>query len=175
MENKKMKLVEKFVLATVVIALGALFFVDAPSTPVLIEEVSTQPVKELSTTVEANAEALSLVSQHEDDELVDSNYPVAEAVVETKIAPVPSFNEAFLMARKTLGPGQEFEWNGRLYTTNYDYEIKLEQVDLDIIVVEQPYPFEEDKSIDNSVLPLKYDDRELSENTSDKDLALNTN
>ena len=45
-----MKLVEKFVLATVVIALGALFFVDAPSTPVLIEEVSTQPVKEFSTT-----------------------------------------------------------------------------------------------------------------------------
>ena len=66
-------------------------------------------------------------------------------------------------------------WNGRLYTTNYDYEIKVDQVELDIIVVEQPYPFEEDKSIEDSVLPLKYEDRELSEKTSDKDLALNTN
>ena len=35
-----------------------------------------------------------------------------------------SFNEAFLMARLSLGPNQKFEWNGKIYKTNYDGEQK---------------------------------------------------
>ena len=33
-----------------------------------------------------------------------------------------SFKVAFIKARKQLGPGQVFEWEDRLYTTNYFYE-----------------------------------------------------
>ena len=37
----------------------------------------------------------------------------------------PSFKEAFADARSELGPGEVFEWEGRLYTTNYFYETKV--------------------------------------------------
>ena len=42
-------------------------------------------------------------------------------VIET--TPVPSFNDAFLAARNELGPGNTFEWNGNLYSTNYADEV----------------------------------------------------
>ena len=35
-----------------------------------------------------------------------------------------SFNDAFLMARLNLGPKQKFEWNGKVYKTDYDNELK---------------------------------------------------
>ena len=50
----------------------------------------------------------------------DNNVESLE-VIET--TPVPSFNDAFLAARNKLGPGNTFEWNGNLYSTNYADEV----------------------------------------------------
>jgi len=36
-----------------------------------------------------------------------------------------TFKEAFAKARADLGPGEVFEWNGSLYTTNYFYETRV--------------------------------------------------
>lgn len=34
-----------------------------------------------------------------------------------------SFSKAFAAARKKLGPGKTFEWNGKKYTTDYKEEV----------------------------------------------------
>ena len=36
-----------------------------------------------------------------------------------------SFSDAFRMARAELGPGQTFNWNNDLYTTDYKEEVEL--------------------------------------------------
>ena len=37
----------------------------------------------------------------------------------------PTFEEAFRKARAQLGPGQTFNWNDNIYTTDYKEEIEL--------------------------------------------------
>ena len=46
-----------------------------------------------------------------------------EPLDEIETTSVPSFNDAFLAARTELGPGNTFEWNGNLYSTNYADEV----------------------------------------------------
>ncbi len=41
-----------------------------------------------------------------------------------RIKQLNSFNDAFLMARLNLGPNQKFEWNGKVYKTDYANKLK---------------------------------------------------
>jgi hypothetical protein len=55
------------------------------------------------------------------DTLTDSLLTDANNIL--RIKQQNSFNEAFLMARLKLGPNQKFEWNGKIYKTDYDDEM----------------------------------------------------
>ena len=73
-------------------------------------------------------------------------------VIET--TPVPSFNDAFLAARNELGPGNTFEWNGNLYSTNYAdeiFEVLQSEVAVEDILIDETEPqlsqVDEDESL----------------------------
>ncbi|MFL2524574.1 MAG: hypothetical protein ACJ0RI_02685 [Candidatus Neomarinimicrobiota bacterium] len=73
-------------------------------------------------------------------------------VIET--TPVPSFNDAFLAARNELGPGNTFEWNGNLYSTNYAdevFEVLQSEVAVEDILIDETEPqlsqIDEDESL----------------------------
>ena len=73
-------------------------------------------------------------------------------VIET--TPVPSFNDAFLAARNELGPGNTFEWNGNLYSTNYADELPdvlQSEVAVEDILIDETEPqlsqVDEDESL----------------------------
>ena len=53
--------------------------------------------------------------------LTDSLLTNANSIL--RVTQQNSFNEAFLMARLKLGPNQKFEWNGKIYKTDYDDEM----------------------------------------------------
>ena len=62
-------------------------------------------------------------------------------VIET--TPVPSFNDAFLAARNELGPGNTFEWNGKLYSTNYAdevFEVLQSEIAVEDILIDETEP-----------------------------------
>jgi len=62
-------------------------------------------------------------------------------VIETTY--VTSFNEAFLAARTELGPGNTFEWNGNLYSTNYAnevFEVFQSEVAVEDILIDETEP-----------------------------------
>jgi len=58
--------------------------------------------------------------------LTDSLLTNANSIL--RIKQQNSFNEAFLIARLTLGANQKFEWNGKLYKTDYDNEMKASPI-----------------------------------------------
>ena len=73
-------------------------------------------------------------------------------IIET--TPVPSFNDAFLAARNELGPGNTFEWNGNLYSTNYAdevFEVLQSEVAVEDILIDETEPqlsqVDEDESL----------------------------
>ena len=73
-------------------------------------------------------------------------------VIET--TPVPSFNDVFLAARNELGPGNTFEWNGNLYSTNYAdevFEVLQSEVAVEDILIDETEPqlsqIDEDESL----------------------------
>ena len=133
--------VEKFVLAGVILCIGSLFFLMDQSKEV---ELSDNISESLSNEGTVDVEITSNVNNTNEGNSVNDEAMTTEAVptltnVESleKIAttPVPSFNDAFLAARTQLGPGNTFEWNGNLYSTNYADEV-FEVLDTEVAVEE---------------------------------------
>ena len=124
---------EKLVLAVVAVAMITLILftnstkdVELSSTsPLETESVISQEVAVVSDEV---VEDVTL----EDNPLNEENWLESEMHVKTtdmdslkEVNNYPSFKEAFADARSELGPGEVFEWDGKLYTTNYFYETKV--------------------------------------------------
>ena len=124
---------EKLVLAVVAVAMVTLILftnstkdVELSSTsPLETESVISQEVAVVSDEV---VEDVIL----EDSPLNEETWLESEMYVKTtdmdslkEVNNYPSFKEAFADARSELGPGEVFEWEGRLYTTNYFYETKV--------------------------------------------------
>ena len=124
---------EKLVLVVVAAAMITLILftnstkdVELSSTsPLETESVISQEVAVVSDEV---VEDVTL----EDNPLNEETWLESEMYVKTtdmdslkEVNNYPSFKEAFADARSELGPGEVFEWEGRLYTTNYFYETKV--------------------------------------------------
>ena len=122
--------VEKFVLAGVILCIGSLFFLMDQSEEV---ELSDNISESFSNEGTVDVEITSLVNNTNMGNSVNAEAMATETVptfqdnVESldviETTPVPSFNDAFLAARNELGPGNTFEWNGNLYSTNYADEV----------------------------------------------------
>ena len=122
--------VEKFVLVAVVLCIGSLFFLMDQSKEV---ELSDNISESFSNEGAVDVEITSLVNNANMGNSINDEAMTTEAVPtftenvefleEIETTPVPSFNEAFLVARTELGPGNTFEWNGNLYSTNYADEL----------------------------------------------------
>ena len=122
--------VEKFVLVAVVLCIGSLFFLMDQSKEV---ELSDNISESFSNEGTVDVEITSLVNNANmgnsinDEAMTTEAVPTftenVESLEEIETTPVPSFNEAFLVARTELGPGNTFEWNGNLYSTNYADEL----------------------------------------------------
>ena len=122
--------VEKFVLVAVVLCIGSLFFLMDQSKEV---ELSDNISESFSNEGAVDVEITSLVNNANmgnsinDEAMTSEAVPTftenVESLQEIDTTPVPSFNDAFLAARTELGPGNTFEWNGNLYSTNYADEL----------------------------------------------------
>ena len=122
--------VEKFVLVAVVLCIGSLFFLMDQSKEV---ELSDNISESFSNEGAVDVEITSLVNNANmgnsinDEAMTTEAVPTftenVESLEEIETTPVPSFNEAFLVARTELGPGNTFKWNGNLYSTNYADEL----------------------------------------------------
>ena len=122
--------VEKFVLAGVILCIGSLFFLMDQSEEVeLSDNISESFSNEGTVDVEitSNVNNTNVGNSVNDEAMATETVPTFHDNVEAfdviETTPVPSFNEAFLVARNELGPGQTFEWNGNLYSTNYVDEV----------------------------------------------------
>ena len=122
--------VEKFVLAGVILCIGSLFFLMDQSEEV---ELSDNISESFSNEGTVDVEITSLVNNTNmgnsvnDEAMATETVPTFNDNVESldviETTPAPSFNDAFLAARNELGPGNTFEWNGNLYSTNYADEV----------------------------------------------------
>mgnify|MGYP001416899945 CR=1 FL=1 len=122
--------VEKFVLVAVVLCIGSLFFLMDQSKEVKLSDNISESFNNEGA---VDVEITSLVNNADmgnsinDEVMTTEAVPTftenVESVEEIETTPVPSFNEAFLAARTELGPGNTFEWNGNLYSTNYADEL----------------------------------------------------
>ena len=153
--------VEKFVLVAVVLCIGSLFFLMDQSKEV---ELSDNISESFSNEGAVDVEITSLVNNANMGNSINDEAMTTEAVptftenVETleeiETTPVPSFNEAFLDARTELGPGNTFEWNGNLYSTNYADELPdvlQSEVAVEDILIDETEPqlsqVDEDESL----------------------------
>ena len=153
--------VEKFVLAGVILCIGSLFFLMDQSEEV---ELSDNISESFSNEGTVDVEITSLVNNTNmgnsvnDEAMATETVPtscddiVSLDVIET--TPVPSFNDAFLAARNELGPGNTFEWNGNLYSTNYAdevFEVLQSEVAVEDILIDETEPqlsqVDEDESL----------------------------
>ena len=122
--------VEKFVLAGVILCIGSLFFLMDQSEEVELSDSISESFFDEGT---VDVEITSLVNNTNmgnsvnDEAMATETVPTFNDNVESleviETTPVPSFNDAFLAARTELGPGNTFEWNGNLYSTNYADEV----------------------------------------------------
>ena len=122
--------VEKFVLAGVILCIGSLFFLMDQSEEV---ELSDNISESFSNEGTVDVEITSLVNNTNmgnsvnDEAMATETVPTfidnVESLDVIETTPVLSFNDAFLAARTELGPGNTFEWNGNLYSTNYADEV----------------------------------------------------
>ena len=122
--------VEKFVLAGVILCIGSLFFLMDQSEEVELSDYISESFSNEGT---VDVEITSLVNNTNmgnsvnDEAMATETVPTFSDDVESleviETTPVPSFNDAFLAARNELGPGNTFEWNGNLYSTNYADEV----------------------------------------------------
>mgnify|MGYP000408197782 FL=1 len=153
--------VEKFVLAGVILCIGSLFFLMDQSEEV---ELSDNISESFSNEGTVDVEITSLVNNTNMGNSVNDEAMTTEAVptfsndVESieviETTPVPSFNDAFLEARNELGPGNTFEWNGNLYSTNYAdevFEVLQSEVAVEDILIDETEPqlsqVDEDESL----------------------------
>ena len=122
--------VEKFVLAGVILCIGSLFFLMDQSEEVELSDNISESFFDEGT---VDVEITSLVNNANmgnsvnDEAMATETVPTfidnVESLEVIETTPVPSFNDAFLAARTELGPGNTFEWNGNLYSTNYADEV----------------------------------------------------
>ena len=153
--------VEKFVLVAVVLCIGSLFFLMDQSKEV---ELSDNISESFSNEGAVDVEITSLVNNANmgnsinDEAMTTEAVPTftenVESLEEIETTPVPSFNEAFLVARTQLGPGNTFEWNGNLYSTNYADELPdvlQSEVAVEDILIDETEPqlsqVDEDESL----------------------------
>ena len=122
--------VEKFVLAGVILCIGSLFFLMDQSKDIELSDNISESFFDEGT---VDVEITSLVNNTNmgnsvnDEAMATETVPTfidnVESLEVIETTPVPSFNDAFLAARTELGPGNTFEWNGNLYSTNYADEV----------------------------------------------------
>lgn len=153
--------VEKFVLVGVILCIGSLFFLMDQSEEV---ELSDNISESFSNEGTVDVEITSLVNNTKMGNSVNDEAMTTEAVptfsndVESieviETTSVPSFNDAFLEARNELGPGNTFEWNGNLYSTNYAdevFEVLQSEVAVEDILIDETEPqlsqVDEDESL----------------------------
>ena len=153
--------VEKFVLVAVVLCIGSLFFLMDQSKDI---ELSDNISESFSNEGTVDVEITSLVNNTNmgnsvnDEAMTTETVPTFTENVESleviETTPVPSFNEAFLVARTELGPGNTFQWNGNLYSTNYADEIPdilQSEVAVEDILIDETEPqlsqVDEDESL----------------------------
>ena len=153
--------VEKFVLAGVILCIGSLFFLMDQSEEV---ELSDNISESFSNEGTVDVEITSLVNNTRmgnsvnDEAMTTETVPTfhnnVESIEVIETTPVPSFNDAFLAARNELGPGNTFEWNGNLYSTNYAdevFEVLQSEVAVEDILIDETEPqlsqVDEDESL----------------------------
>ena len=153
--------VEKFVLAGVILCIGSLFFLMDQFEEV---ELSDNISESFSNEGTVDVEITSLVNNTNmgnsvnDEAMATETVPTFSDDVESleviETTPVPSFKDAFLAARNELGPGNTFEWNGNLYSTNYAdevFEVLQSEVAVEDILIDETEPqlsqVDEDESL----------------------------
>ena len=153
--------VEKFVLAGVILCIGSLFFLMDQSEEV---ELSDNISESFSNEGTVDVEITSLVNNTNmgnsvnDEAMATETVPTfndnVDSIEVIETTPVPSFNDAFLAARNELGPGNTFEWNGNLYSTNYAdevFEVLQSEVAVEDILIDETEPqlsqVDEDESL----------------------------
>ena len=142
--------VEKFVLAGAILCIGSLFFLMDQSEEV---ELSDNISESFSNEGTVDVEITSLVNNTNMGNSVNDEAMTTEAVptfsndVESieviETTSVPSFNDAFLEARNELGPGNTFEWNGNLFSTNYAdevFEVLQSEIAVEDILIDETEP-----------------------------------
>ena len=142
--------VEKFVLAGVILCIGSLFFLMDQSEEVELSDNISESFFDEGT---VDVEITSLVNNTNmgnsvnDEAMATETVPTFQDNVESleviETTPVPSFNDAFLVARNELGPGNTFEWNGNLYSTNYAdevFEVLQSEVAVEDILIDETEP-----------------------------------
>ena len=143
-------IVEKFVLAGVILCIGALFFLMDQSKEVKLSDNISESFSNEGT---ADVEITSLVdnanmgnSENEEamtTEAVPTLNENVKPLDEIETTSVPSFNDAFLAARNELGPGNTFEWNGNLYSTNYAdevFDVLQNEIAVEDILIDETEP-----------------------------------
>ena len=153
--------VEKFVLVGVILCIGSLFFLMDHSEEVELSDNISESFNNEGT---VDVEITSLVNNTKmgnsvnDEAMTTETVPTFHNNVESldviETTPVPSFNDAFLAARNELGPGNTFEWNGNLYSTNYAdevFEVLQSEVAVEDILIDETEPqlsqIDEDESL----------------------------
>lgn len=153
--------VEKFVLAGVILCIGSLFFLMDQSEEVELSDNISESFFDEGT---VDVEITSLVNNTNmgnsvnDEAMATETVPTFHNNVESleviETTPVPSFNDAFIAARNELGPGNTFEWNGNLYSTNYAdevFEVLQSEVAVEDILIDETEPqlsqIDEDESL----------------------------
>ena len=153
--------VENFVLAGVIMCIGSLYFLMDQSEEIKLSDNISESFSNEGT---VDVEITSLVNNTNMDNSVNDEAMATETVptfndnVESldviETTPVPSFNDAFLAARNELGPGNTFEWNGNVYSTNYANEVFEDfqsEVAVEDILIDETEPqlsqVEEDESL----------------------------
>ena len=153
--------VEKFVLAGVILCIGSLFFLmDQPEEVELSDNISESFSNEGTVDVEITSlvNNTNMGNSVNDEAMATETVPTFNNNVESldviETTPVPSFNDAFLAARTELGPGNTFEWNGNLYSTNYAdevLEVLQSEVAVEDILIDETEPqlsqVDEDESL----------------------------
>ena len=142
--------VEKFVLAGVILCIGSLFFLMDQSEEVELSDNISESFFDEGT---VDVEITSLVNNTNmgnsvnDEAMATETVPTfidnVESLEVIETTPVPSFNDAFLAARTELGPGNTFEWNGNLYSTNYAdevFEVLQSEVAVEDILIDETEP-----------------------------------
>ena len=142
--------VENFVLAGVIMCIGSLYFLMDQSEEIKLSDNISESFSNEGT---VDVEITSLVNNTNmgnsvnDEAMATETVPTfidnVESLEVIETTPVPSFNDAFLAARNELGPGNTFEWNGNLYSTNYAdevFEVLQSEVAVEDILIDETEP-----------------------------------